>query len=139
MEWIENHLGATMVAAAAALGVFALVVRKLGKPALAAWKLYKAAQKKVHETQEKLADGYQGLTTLTERQLQESKRECDELKIEAAALRTALASQVLATTVRDDINRQLRAYIRALKGRMRENRIDFADIEETIQERFGNE
>jgi uncharacterized membrane-anchored protein len=134
MDWITNHLGVSATTLLVLLGVVAAFVRK---PALAAWRWYRAAQAKIHETNERLTDGYQDLTSLTDRRLAEAKRECEEVTQEAKELRIALAAQVRATQVRDDINRQDRALIRAMKSRMRENRIDFADIEESIQQQFS--
>jgi uncharacterized membrane-anchored protein len=146
MEWITKHLAASAATALVLLGILAATGRKFSGPLWAAWKLYRAAQKELHASQERLAEtqgqlaaGYQGLTSLTERQLTEAKRECDELRSEAKELRRVLADQVLATQVRDDIIRQNLALIRAFKARMRESRVDFSDIEDSIQRQFGSE
>jgi len=132
MDWLYNHLGASITLAIVALGGIAALFRKSLKALLAAWRLYSRANAEVHQTQERLADGYLGLTTLTERERDRARQECRELQ---ADLRAATRAKDL----RDDINRQDRALIRALKNRLRENRIDFSDIEEAIQSQFENE
>lgn len=132
MDWLKNHLVPSVVLVVATLGLFAAFGRKGLKAALVAWQFYRRAQAELHETQERLADGYQGLTTLTERERDRARKECEEL-------RRDLQDAVRAKDLRDDINRQDRAMIRALKARLRENKIDFADLEEAIQKQFENE
>jgi len=132
MDWLYNHLGATITLAIATLGGIAVIGRKSLKAGLAALRLYRRANAEVHATQERLADGYQGLTTLTERERDRARQECRELQ---ADLRAATRAKDL----RDDINRQDRALIRALKTRLREHHIDYRDIDDAIQEQFENE
>jgi hypothetical protein len=128
MEWITNHLRLAF----GAIATLAVIAAYFRKPALAAWRLYRRAQAEIDQTQERLADGYQGLTTLTERERDRARQECEEL-------RRDLGDAVRAKDLRDDINRQDRALIRALKTRLRKNQIDFSDIEESVQRQFENE
>ena len=141
MDWLNKYLGTALAALVAVGGV--AVLRKPIVAVWSAWKAYRAAQTKLHETNERLVAAQDKLheidSSLTDRQLAEAKRECQELKNELSELQRIFKDQVRATGVRDDINRQDRAYIRALEGRLREERIDFADIEEAIQRQFGDE
>jgi hypothetical protein len=136
MEWIHNHLAALGLTTLATLGGFAAFFRK---PALAAWRLYRRAQLEVSQTQERLADGYQGLTALREMERNQARAECDRLKAEIKEVKAVLRARVLAEEVRDDIDRQRRALIRGLKDRLHERRIDFSDLEESLEEQFDHE
>jgi multidrug resistance efflux pump len=131
MDWINKHL-VELLLALGGIGGVAAVGRKGIKGVWAGWRLYRRATVEVHETQERLAEGYQGLTTLTERERDNARAECREL-------RKDLYAAVRAKDLRDAITRQDRAEIRLLKARMREHRLDYSDIEETVQTQFSNE
>jgi hypothetical protein len=132
MTWLNNHLPESIVAAIVALGGGALLFRRTIKAGITAWRLYRRASDEVHATQERLADGYQGLTTLTERERDRARQECKELQ---ADLRAATRAKDL----RDEMNRQNLAHIRLLKARLKEEKIDFSDIDEAIQKQFESE
>lgn len=116
-KWIIDHLEWFLAIAVASVGL----VWRFHRPIAAAIKTYKLgrsaqAEAELHETTERLADGYKQATTLTERERDRARQQCEALELELAEVKKELRGCVRKLDVRDDINRQDRATIRALRG-----------------------
>lgn len=132
MKWITEHVGLVVTLLVGSLGGGAV----LRKPIGAVWKAYltyRKVQATLHETQERLSAGYHEEATLTGQQLQRAKDECDTLKAEIAGLRQALVDAAIERGILKDVNDQDLFTIRLLKARLKDNGIDFHDVEVAVR------
>lgn len=109
-----------------ALIVVGVGVWKFWKPIKATIGGYLGMQKTIHETEQRVSDGYK-------RELGLEKLETIRLRAMNREVLKQLARCVRDKDLRDDINRQDRATIRKLKRRLTAHKVEFADIESEIE------
>lgn len=84
--------------------------------------------KAIHQTDAQLILGQTQLAALREVERNEARLRCDELEVECAQLAKDLKEETRKVLLREQINSEDTAFIRALKQRLREKGIDYSDL-----------
>lgn len=128
MDWITAHIGAVIGFGLPTLLLLLLLGRKILPRAVTLVKWLWTATQTIHDTEAKL-------TSAAERREQEAVKRCQELEsekerleVENEQLAKDLKEETRKVLVREQINSEDTAYIRALTTRLRRKRVDYSDI-----------
>jgi hypothetical protein len=115
MDWLKEHF-------VAAVGLSTSVVL------LVFWRRLATIAQFFWNANKTFVSTERALTDAATRREAEAQRRCTELEAENDRLDRNLKDQTRQVLIRDEINCEDRAYIRALTSRLREKGIDYADI-----------
>lgn len=125
MEWLQQNIARVFVGSVGLLIAVGILL-KLYKPFAAGVRAWFALGEKLEKRRDHTLH-------VTETDLETYKRLWEERGVTIDGLKRVLRDKTRDCDERDDINAQDRYEIRLLKTRMREERIDYRDIEELVR------
>lgn len=121
MEWISENLGALFGIGATGVLLYLLLGHRL------VTYIFSRA-KGIHQTDTELIAGQSQLASLRTTERDDARRRCAELEGENEQLAEDLKAETRKVMLREEINSEDRAFIRALLGRLRLKNVDYSDL-----------